>query len=173
MTDDEAFGGGLASMLEELKAQSTALFFVELLRARGILDDAQARQVYTDAIVWSFGHVSRGMYTPSGQRKAYSQLAAIQLGVLLDQGAIRWDADAPAADGTHRGAFRIDFARLPAACRELMTQVMRIKATGDRAAAEALAARYVDGEIVPHAAIVERYRGFPQASFVYAVHGGE
>jgi hypothetical protein len=50
-----------------------------------------------------------------------------------------------------------------------MTEVMRIKATGDRAAAEALATRYVDGTRVPHATIVERYRGFPQASFVYSV----
>jgi hypothetical protein len=52
-----------------------------------------------------------------------------------------------------------------------MTMVMRIKATGDRAAAEALAARYVDGDRVPHATIVERYQGFPQASFVYSVRG--
>jgi hypothetical protein len=170
-TDDEAFGGALASMLEELKAQSCALFFVDLLRERGILTDAQAREVYLDSIVWTFGHISRGMYTPTGQRKAYSQLAAIQIGVLLDQGAITWSPEAAAADGTHTGAFSIDFARLPAAVRELMTMVMRIKATGDRAAAEALAARYVDGDRVPHATIVERYQGFPQASFVYSVRG--
>jgi hypothetical protein len=170
-TDDEAFGGALASMLEELKAQSCALFFVDLLRERGILTDAQAREVYLDSIVWTFGHISRGMYTPTGQRKAYSQLAAVQIGVLLDQGAITWSPEASAADGTHTGAFRIDFARLPAAVRELMTMVMRIKATGDRAAAEALAARYVDGDRVPHATIVERYQGFPQASFVYSVRG--
>ncbi|MFO0712117.1 MAG: hypothetical protein U0353_19865 [Sandaracinus sp.] len=171
LTDDEAFGGALASMLEELKAQSCALFFVELLRERGILTDAQAREVYLDAIVWAFGHISRGMYTPTGQRKAYSQLAAVQIGVLLDQGAITWSPEATAADGTHTGAFSIDFARLPAAVRELMTTVMRVKATGDRAAAEALATRYVDGDRVPHAAIVERYQGFPQASFVYSVRG--
>ncbi len=172
-TDDEAFGGSLASMLEELKAQSSALFFVELLRERGILTDAQARETYLDSIVWAFGHVSRGMYTPTGQRKAYSQLAAIQLGVLLDAGAIAWDPAARAADGTHSGAFSIDFAALPAACRELMTTVMRIKATGDRAAAEALATRYVDGDRVPHAAIVERYRSFPQASFVFSIRGAD
>ncbi|MBN8612969.1 MAG: hypothetical protein J0L92_20425 [Deltaproteobacteria bacterium] len=168
--DDEAFGGALASMLEELKAQSCALFFVELLRERGILTDAQAREVYLDSIVWAFGHISRGMYTPTGQRKAYSQLAAVQIGFLIDQGAITWDAAALAVDGTHTGAFTIDFARLPAAVRELMTAVMAIKATGDRAAAEALAARYVEGATVPHASIVERYQGFPQASFVYSVH---
>ena len=177
-TDDEAFGGSLASMLEELKAQSGALFFIDMLRERGVLTEAQAREVYLDSIVWTFGHISRGMYTPSGQRKAYSQLAAVQIGFLLDQGAITWDENAVdaagthavmAADGAHQGAFTIHFELLPAACRALMTEVMRIKATGDRAAAEALAARYVDGERVPHAAIVERYRGFPQASFVYSV----
>jgi hypothetical protein len=110
------------------------------------------------------------MYTPTGQRKAYSQLAAVQVGFLIDQGAITWDASAPAVDGTHTGSFAIDFARLPAAVRELMTAVMAIKATGDRAAAEALAARYVEGSTVPHPSIVERYQGFPQASFVYSVH---
>jgi hypothetical protein len=168
-TDSEAFGGGLASMLEELKAQSGALFYVEWLRERGVLTDHQAKQTYVDSIVWAFGHVSRGMYTPSGQRKAYSQLAAVQLGFLMDDGALRWDPEAIAADGASRGAYTIDFARLPAACRALMERVMRIKATGDRAAAEALAARYVDGDIVPQSTIVERYRRFPQATFVYAL----
>lgn len=168
-TDQEAFGGQLASMLEELKAQSAALFFVDFLRARGVLTDEQARSVYVDSIVWTFSHISRGMYTADGQRKAYSQLAAIQVGALLDEGALTWDPVALAADGTHRGAFTIDFARLPAACRALMTRVMRIKATGDRAAAEALATLYVDGERVPQQTIAERYRSFPQVSFVYSV----
>jgi hypothetical protein len=168
-TDEEAFGGGLSSMLEELKAQSGALFFVDWLRARGVIDDARARQVYTTSIVWAFGHVSRGMYTPTGQRKAYSQLAAVQIGFLLDEGALAFDPDAVAADGESRGAFTIDHARMPAAVTALMTRVMRIKATADRADAEALAARYVDGDRVPHAMIVERYRRFPQSTFVYSV----
>lgn len=168
-TDAEAFGGGLASMLEELKAQSGALFFVDFLRQRGVLDQEQARRTYTDSIVWAFGHVSRGMYTPTGQRKAYSQLAAVQLGFLLDDGALRWDPEAMAADGTHRGAFTIDFERFPEATTRLMQRVMQIKATGDRAAAEALAARHVDGDTVPQATIVERYRDFPQVTFVFAI----
>ena len=50
-----------------------------------------------------------------------------------------------------------------------MTRVMHIKAAGDRAAAEELATRYVDGDRVPQATIVERYRSFPQVSFVYSV----
>ncbi len=168
-TDNEAFGGGLASMLEELKAQSGGLFFIDWLRQRSVLTEQQEREIYVDSIVWAFGHISRGMYTPTGQRKPYSQLAAIQIGVLLDEGALHWDEDALAADGTSHGAFTIDFARLPEACTHLMTRVMHIKATGDRAAAEALATEYVDGTRVPHATIVERYQSFPQVSFVYAV----
>jgi hypothetical protein len=168
-TDAEAFGGGLSSTLEELKAQSGALFFVDWLRQRGVLTEQQEREIYVDSIVWAFGHISRGMYTPTGQRKPYSQLAAIQIGTLIDEGAMTWDATATAADGHGVGAFSIDFARLPAACTALMTRVMHIKATGDRAAAEALATRYVDGDRVPHATIVERYRSFPQVAFVYSV----
>jgi hypothetical protein len=134
-----------------------------------VLTEEQARNVYVDSIVWAFGHISRGMVTPDGQRMAYSQLAAIQIGALLDDGALTWDPAALAADGTHRGAFAIDFARVPTACAALMTRVMRIKATADRAAGEALAALYVDGDRVPRAAIVERYRDLPQTSFVYSV----
>lgn len=166
---DEAFGGGMASMLEELKAQSGALFFVDWLRERGVIDEALARRVYVDSIAWALGHISTGMYTPGGQRMAYSQLAAVQVGFLLDEGALAWDPQAPAADGAHRGALAIDFARLPAACRRLMERVLRIKATNDRAAAEAMARRYVDGDRVPRATITERYQAHPQASFVYAL----
>jgi hypothetical protein len=165
----EVFGGGLASMLEELKAQSGALFYVKMLVEEGILTPEQQRQVYMDSVVWAMGHISRGMYTPDGQRKAYSQLAAIQVGFLMDRGVIRWDADAMAANGRDRGAFTIDFEAFPAAADELMAQVVRIKATGDRAGAEALATRFVDSDAIPQPVVVERYNRFPRTSFVYAL----
>ncbi len=50
-----------------------------------------------------------------------------------------------------------------------MARVMRLKATHHRPAAEALAARYVDGDRVPMDVITERLRAQPQAAFVYAV----
>ena len=168
-TADQAFGGGLASMLEELKSQTGALYFIDLLKERGVIDEQAAREAYLDSIVWAFGHISRGMYTPAGGRKAYSQLAAIQIGFLMENGAIRFDADAPTADGEHRGAFTVDFEKMPEASRELMQLVMRIKSTNDRRGAEELATRFVDGEVVPQQVIVERYRAFPQAAFVYSV----
>jgi hypothetical protein len=168
-TDAQWFGGGLSSMLEELKAQSGALYFIEFLRQKKLIDDAMAKQTYVDDIVWSFGHVSRGMYTDTGGRKAYSQLAAIQLGFLIDEGAITWDAAAPAANGKDTGALTIHFDKLPAAVDKLMKVVGAIKATGDKTAAEALAKKYVDGNIVPQKTITERWLRNPKASFVYSV----
>ena len=166
----EVFGGGLASMLEELKAQTGALFFIPMLRERGVLSDELARQTYIDSITWAFGHISRGMYTPSGQRKAYSQLAAIQVGYLMDQGVITWDAEALAANGSDHGAFHVDLAAIEPHVRALMTTIIDGYARGDRAAIEALAARYVDGDVVPMATIVERYQRRPHGSLVYAFH---
>ena len=168
-TDEEIFGGGMASMLEELKAQTGALFFLPLLEEQHVIDERKKREAYLDSIAWAFGHISRGMYTPSGWRKAYSQLAAVQVGFFMDRGAIRFEANGEAANGEDRGAFSIDFERLPAAITELMTEVVRIKASGDREAAEALAATYVDGDTVPMALIKERYLRQPRAGFVYSI----
>lgn len=168
--DDTAiFGGGMASMLEELKAQTSALFFLELLHERQLWDPAKIRQTTLDSMVWALGHVSRPMYTPEGNRKAYSQLAVIQVGYLMEHGAFRWDPEALAANGTDRGCFTLDYDAFPRVARALMTEVMRIKATGDAAAAEALAARYVDGNVVPRDVVVERHRRAPRATFVYAI----
>ncbi len=168
-TDDQVFGGPIASVFEELKSQSGALFLVELLRGKGLISDELAVQSYVDAIVWAFGHISQGMYTGGGDRKAYSQLAAVQIGLLLDAGALRWDDAATAANGADSGAFVIDPAKIVPAVDAMMQLVGGIKARGDKAAAEELLARYVDGKAVPQTIIAERMRRFPKASFVYAV----
>ncbi len=168
-TDDQIFGGPLATVMEELKAQTESLWYVAMLEEKGILTQEEARQSYTDSFAWAMGHISRGMYTDSGQRKPYSQLAAIQVGFLMDKGAVVWDPAVKAANGTDTGAFTLDMAKLPAAIDELMGIVGGIKAKGDRAAAEALVAKYVDGQLVPQQTITERMTRFPKASFVYSV----
>jgi hypothetical protein len=167
--DTQWFGGELASMLEELKAQSGALFFIDDLRGRGIISDELAAETYVDSVVWSFGHIARGMRSPNGKAKPYSQLAAIQLGFLMSEGAVVFRADARAANGTDKGAFEIVLEKMPAAAAKLMARVGAIKASGDRAAAEALVKSYVDGPTVPHALIVERLTRYPKQSLVYAV----
>jgi len=168
-TDDQVFGGSLATLMEELKAQTGALWYIAFLAEKGVLTPAEARQTYTDAFLWSLGHISRGMYTESGQRKPYSQLSAIQVGFLLDKGAIRFDPAVKAANGTDEGAFVLEHDKLPAAIDELMGQVAGIKARGDKAAAEALAAKYVDGSVVPVALIGARLLRYPKVNFVYSL----
>jgi hypothetical protein len=168
-TAEKAFGGGMASMLEELKAQTGGLYYVEMLKKKGIISPEVAKQTYTDGVVWAFGHISRGMYTEGGARKAYSQLAAVQIGFFLDEGALTWDANAPAANGTDKGAFTIDFDKMVPAVDKLMKIVGGIKAKNDNAAALDLAKKYVDGTVVPQALITERELRFPKPSFVYGV----
>jgi hypothetical protein len=155
--------------MEELKAQTGALWYVDLLQQQGLITPEFARQCYVDSITWCFGHISRGMYTEDHVPKTYSQIAAIQIGLLMDSGALRWAPEVTAANGSDHGAFMIDFAALPATVETIMQQVGVIKATGDHAAAEALMARYVDGDVVPQALIAERVLRDPKASFVYAL----
>jgi hypothetical protein len=168
-TDDQVFGGGLATLMEELKAQTAALWYVAMLVEKGILTQDEARQSYTDSFVWAMGHISRGMYTDSGRRKPYSQLSAIQVGFFMDHGAVRFDPEAKAGNGTDTGAFVLDHQKLPALIDALMEIVGGIKARGDKAAAEELAARYVDSDVVPMDLITERMTRQPKASFVYSV----
>jgi hypothetical protein len=168
-TDAQAFGGPMATMLEELKAQTGALYFIDFAKSHGIITAEQALQAYADCIVWSFGHISRGMYDGTHKRKPYSQLAAIQVGFLMDEGALSFDANAPAANGTDKGAFTIHYEKFPAAAEKLVKVVGLIKAKTDRAAAEAMAKKYVDGNAVPQPLITERELRYPRQSFVYAI----
>ncbi len=167
--DDDVFGGPLASVMEELKAQTGALFLLEFLRGKGIISDELARQSYADAIVWAFGHISQGMYTGTGERKTYSNVAAIQIGFLLDKGALTWDPNATAGNGTDKGALVIHHDKIVPAVNEMMKVVAGIKARGDKKGADGLSKKYVEGKQPIHEVIAARFLRFPQASFVYAM----
>jgi len=164
------FGGPIASMMEELKAQTGALFLLDFLRKKQLISDEMATGSFVDCIVWAFGHISQGMYTGDHSRKAYGNLAAIQIGYLIDKGALTWDANAMAANGTDKGAYTVHADKLVGVAQELMKEVAGIKSRGDKAAAEKLIARYVDAEtVVPHKIISERFLRHPKPSFVYSV----
>lgn len=167
-TDDQAFGGPLAATLEELKAQTAALYLNTVLLKEGVIDDVMSQQAFISDILWAFGHISRGMYSPTGQPKPYSQLAAIQLGFLMDKGAVTFDPEAIAANGEDKGSFEFHLQKFPAAVTELMQSVGRIKATNDKKAAQQLVSQYVDAPKAPHKLITERMTKAPKASFVYA-----
>jgi hypothetical protein len=168
-TDEQRFGGPVASVFEELKAQTGALFLVEFLRAKGLVPDELARQAYGYAIWWMFEHVSDGMYYPDHSRNTYANVAAAQLGFLIEHGAVTWDAGATAANGTDHGAFVIHTDKLVGVIDDMLRTVAGIKARGDKAAADALLARYVDGTLIPQQVIRDRFLRFPGASLVYSV----
>jgi hypothetical protein len=170
--DREVFGGPLASTLEELKAQTAAMHYVEWLAAKNQLTRAEADRAHVADIFWAFGHISRGMYDDGGHPKNYSQLAAIQFGSFLKDGAISWMPKAKAANGTDAGCYQVNTAKMQAAVLTLMKNVAHIKGAGDKAAAEKLLAAYVDakGAQKEHRdRITERVLRAPKASFVYSV----
>jgi hypothetical protein len=169
--DREAFGGPLASTLEELKAQSAALYFTEWLIDRKQITREEADKAHVRDVFWAFGHISRGMYEADHHPKNYSQLAAIQLGALMKDEAILWRDGEVAANGKDKGCFSIDLPKMPRAIETLMKDVAQIKAKGDKARAEVLLKEYVDvtGDRKKlHDVIAERLNRAPKASFVYA-----
>jgi len=166
-TPAQIFGGRLEGVLEELKAQTAALWYVDFLRRKGLVTEKRAREIYTHELAWCFGHISNGMTSENGAPKPYSQLAAVQIGRFVEAGALQWRAG---ADGIER--FHIDFARLPEAVEVLMRDVGRAKASGEAASAQALVDRFVSGsgaELVRAAKVQERLRKYPKESFYYTV----
>jgi len=169
--DRDVFGGPLATTMEELKAQTLGVWLIDFLRAQGVIDQSLAQRAYVNAVTWAMGHIASGMYQGGDvtRPKPYSQLAAIQIGFLMDQGAIEWKPDVLAANATDKGAFVLHLDRFPTAMDALARQVAGVKARGDRAAAEAMVHKYVEGDTERHAVIADRLLRLPKASFVYAV----
>lgn len=170
--DSEVFGGPLATMMEELKAQTASLYFPAWLEQRGLLSAEQVRMSRLRDVAWGFGQISNGMYTSDGAPKPYPQLAAIQLGTLRDAGVLTWQPQAKAANGQDVGCFQVDLARWQPAVEALSKQVLGAKSRGDKAAAEALKARHVDAEgewKQLRATLTERWLRAPKATYVYTL----
>lgn len=170
-TASQIFGGPMASTMEELKAQTAALFFTDWLADKGIIEKSLRDQAHIRDLVWAFGHISRGMYAAGNKPKPYSQLAAIQLGYLKKEGVVTWRAEEKAANGEDVGCLAVDLPAFPAAAKKLMTTVAGVKARGDVKGAEQLKAEFVDAEASQPllSAIQERWLRAPKASFVYSV----
>lgn len=170
-TDEEVFGGPLATMFEELKAQTAALFFTDWLVTAGVITTEEAEAAHLADIIWSLGKVSQGMYTPEGRTRSYSQLAAIQLGSMLDAGVLTWRGEELAANGEDVGCMAVDYAAVPAAVDDLARDVVSIKARIDAPDAEELRDRYVHDEtwLDQWALIRERWLRSQTASYAYAI----
>ena len=170
--DDEIFGGPLASTMEELKAQTSALFFTWWLVEKKLLTEEEARHATLRDIVWAFGHISRGMYDGAGRPKPYSQLASIQLGTMLTAGALSWRAEEKAANGVDIGCLEVDLAKWRPAVNALGKRVLMAKGKGDKKDAEAMRTTFVDAKdewANLRTTIAERWLRAPKATFVYSV----
>lgn len=171
-TDEESFGGPLAATLEELKAQTAALYLTDWLAARGTIDRALREKAHLADIAWTFGHIANGMVDGQGKAKPYSQLAAIQLGTLLQDGAIVWQAESLADNGKDRGCFEVLADKTAPSIEKLMRRVAGIKARGDKPDAEALRKTHVEDPGTwqqLRETIRLRWLRVPKASYVYAV----
>ncbi len=171
-TPEEIFGGRNAMVLEELKAQTGGIWFIDYLRGKGYFDQKRANEIYTAAIDWCFNHISRGMFTATGNPKAYSQLAAIQIGTFVRDGALTWVPNVdPQNDGV-LGRFQINYDKLPASIEGLMRKTGQVMASGDAASAKTLIDDFTAGEgskLVRMKEVEDRYLGFTKASFDFAV----
>lgn len=170
--DDEAFGGTLAATLEELKAQTSAMYFADWLVEKKVITQEEAEKSHVKDIAWTFGHISRGMYSADGKPKNYSQLASIQGGFLHKAGALSWKAAEKAANGTDVGCIELDLKKFKTATADLEKQVLGIKAKGDKVGAEKLKADFVDAKDdweKVKGNITERWLRAPKATFVYSV----
>ena len=171
-TDDEIFGGPLASMLEELKAQTAALYFAGWLAGKGLITPAQAEAAHVRDVALAFGHIARGMYTADGTPRAYSQLASIQLAALRTDKVLVWRPEATAANGQDRGCFDLELPRWKASVDKLAKRVLAVKGAGDKKTAQAMVAASVDAQDAwaeLRAVITERWLRAPKASFVYSL----
>jgi len=165
-------GGLNASIMEELKAQTGALWYTEMLRKKGLLDDATARSTVTGSILWAFGHISRGLFDNDGKRSVYSTIAAIHIGYFVDEGALSFDPLLDPNNSGDKGRFRVYHDRLGPAVDKLMKRVGRILASGDKTDAEALIKAYTEGaglEKIKYQQVQERLLKFPKESFSYAI----
>jgi len=172
--DQVVFGGPLAVMMEELKADTAALYFPSELVRRAFITQSEAEVLQTWDIGYAFGSISRGMYDAEGRPNTYGHLASIELGALQRAGALEWKGAEIASNATDRGCFELHWDKWPAAVAELTTRVLRIKSRGDRPGAERLKKEWVDDENDwkrIRAVITERWLRIPMGAIVYSVSG--
>lgn len=167
--DDDIFGGGLATLAEELKAQSGALWFLKMFVEKGIISQEIAEKSYADSVYWIFGQISRGLTDADGHIQPYPQLAAIQLGMMLEDGAVTFDPEAMAANGKDKGAFILHMEKMPACVDRIMSEITKIKATGNKDALVALQTKHIQSAAIPFSQISERMLRLPKTSFVYSI----
>src|SRR5262249_15055434 len=144
--DQAVFGGPLAVMLEELKADTATFYFPSELVRRALITQSEAELVETWAVGWALANVAIGMYDAEGRPNPYSHLSSIELGARQRAGPFEGKGAETASNAADRGCFELHWDKWPAAVAELTTRVLRIKSRGDRLGAERLKKEWVDDD---------------------------
>jgi hypothetical protein len=110
----------LHSAIEEAKADATGLFMLQYLFDKKLLPAAE-RSLYTTFLASSFRSLRFGIH------EAHGKGMALQFNYLTDKGAFVAKPD---------GTFAVDFAKIKAAVRDLVHDLLSIEATGDYARAK-------------------------------------
>ena len=174
-TAPQAFGGPLASTLEELKAQNSSLYLLSLLQSRGVLQAGRsaAHAAWRPGLglrphlarhVWGGWHTAQLQPRGGHPDRLLHRCRCIELAG--GTGGKRQGHGLPAG-GLRRNC--------PLQWRSWKARCWASRSRADRKGAEALLAKYVDDKDDAYAgvkaAITERYLRSPKASFVYSVSG--
>lgn len=116
------------SAFEEAKADVMGVHNIVFMMEQGEIPAAEKPQLYAT----HFAGLFRAMRF--GTESAHGQGAAMQFGYLKAKGAFAWDEAA--------GRYRIDVAKMEAANRELLGDVIRLQGNGDYEGVKAFFARW-------------------------------
>jgi hypothetical protein len=118
----------LASGVEEAKADVMGAYNVMFMMDRNVVPAAERPQIRATYVAGLF----RAMRF--GDADAHGRGAAMQYRYIRDKGGIVWDAEAK--------RFRIDPAKLDAAIRALVADIVKLQAAGDYAGTKAFLAKW-------------------------------
>lgn len=118
----------LYSAMEEAKADISALFALDYLISKGVVEKEMEREMYTTFLASAFRSVRFGV------TEAHGKGVAMQFNYLSDEGAIQINENA--------GTFSINASRIKDAVRKLTSEIMTIQAEGAYEKAKALLDKY-------------------------------
>jgi len=122
---NEAIGPAYSG-LEEAKADVVGMFCLAWLMERGVMPKDRLEEDYASYVAGLFRTLRFGI------GEAHSRAEMMEFNYLLEHHAINYA----------NGRYAVDYARVPAVIAELAKELLSIEATGSRARAEALLAKY-------------------------------
>ena len=118
------------TLMEEVKADSLGVWFLPYLHAQGLVNDEELKRRYVAYLLWTITMLQRPL------DNTYTQVAAIELGNLLQEGAVVYHPK--------QNQYEIRFEKMDSAIDKLARRVTRIQFSGDRKGADKLLNDFVE-----------------------------